>query len=235
MKKALSLIMALILCLGLCACGATGDADTKDEATTTAPAKETVAPTEATESESVAETESVVETEGAPAIEVNNVAVGDTIATDFVEILFNDVTVAEDIQMSVTTGFVTRITGPSPVSGQQYVCLSGTIKNISTSPLPVFDFFIGEFNLDGYTYEVDASDCDILDGEGQTMTNIDPLMEYTIRIYVAIPNALADSHSSCTLRFGFYDAFDNHEMSRNKAFEDDPISLCPYQYLVTLK
>lgn len=224
MKKALKLMLILALCIGLCACGSE---DAKDNnASTEPPVSETANTTEAkTEPETVPE----------PTIEVNKVAVGETIKTDFVEITFDEAVVAKDIKYSVTTGIVTRITGPEPVEGQQYVCLSGTIKNTSTSPLPVFDFFIGEFDLNGYKYKVDATDCDILDGEGQTQTNIDPLMEYKIRVYVAVPDDLANNHSSCTLYFGFYDLFDNAELSKNRAFEEEPITLCPYQYLVTIK
>lgn len=60
-------------------------------------------------------------------------------------------------------------------------------------------------------------------------------MEYKIRVYIAVPDDLANNHSSCTLYFGFYDLFDNAELSKNRAFEEEPITLCPYQYLVTIK
>lgn len=231
MKKTLSLILVIVLCMLLVACGdveITKPAEDSKE-TSRVGGNISIKPTEDDT------TESAPEEEPAPKIEVKGVAIGEKIVTEFVEMTFDKVVVDENIKHSVKIGHVTRTTGPDPIAGQKYVCLSGTIKNISTSPLPVYDFFIGEFELDGYKYEVDANDCDILDGSGQTETEIDPLMEYVIRIYVAIPNSLADSHSSCTLYFGFYDAFDNKELSRNKAFEEEPIPLCPYQCKVTLK
>ena len=233
MKKVFSLILAVVLCLSLCACGE----KTTASAEQTIPVVETEVPTEP--ATVIVETIPVVETEAptepAPVIEVVDVPLGSMLSTDFVEMSFKEAIVAKDVKYSVKTGVVTRITGPEPVSGQQYICLTGTIKNTSTSALPVYDFFIGEFNLDGYTYKVDANDCDILDGEGQTEYEIAPLMEYTYRLYVAIPDALADSHSTCTFTFGFYDGFDNQEMAYNRAFEENPIALCPYQFNVTIK
>ncbi|MBO7252366.1 MAG: hypothetical protein J6V25_07050, partial [Oscillospiraceae bacterium] len=182
-------------------------------------------------------------TEAAPATEApaspapssQNAEMGSTISTDFVEITLTNLLVAEDIKHSVKSGHITYTTGPEPVAGQKYICISGTIRNTSNAPLPVYDFFLGDFELDGYHYQVDATDCDILDGEGSPVTNIDPLMEYTIRIYVAIPNSLADNHGSCIFSFGFFDHFDNQELAYNRSFAEDPIALCPYRYTLTLK
>ncbi len=164
-----------------------------------------------------------------------DLSLGESLSTDFVTMSFDDYIVAADVKHSVTTGYVTRITGPEPLAGQKYICLTGTIQNTSTSPLPVYDFFIGNFELDGYNYEVSANDIDILDGEGQTKSEIDPLMVYNYRLYVAIPDALADSYSSCNFSFGFFDGFENQELAYIRSFEENPISLCPYQYDVTLK
>lgn len=174
-------------------------------------------------------------TEPAPVIEATEIHLGETLSTDFVELTFLDATIAPDVKYSVKTGNVTRITGPEPIPGQQYICLTGVIKNISTSPLPVYDFYVGNFNFDGYNYTVESINCDILDGEGSTEHEIDPLMEYTVRIYVAIPDALAEDHASCVFTFGFYDLFDNEELSYNRAFSDDPIAACPYQFVLPIK
>ncbi len=167
-------------------------------------------------------------------IEAETLTMGSALETDFVKILFTDVVVERDIQNSVTIDRVTRITGPDPVPGQKYICLSGTIINTSTAPLPVYDFFLGKFTLDSYTYEVTANDCDILSAYGDTESMIEHLMEYEIRIYKAIPDALADTFSTCSFNFGFYDGFDNHELSYNKSFSDNPIAECPYQYFIPL-
>lgn len=173
--------------------------------------------------------------ETTPKIEVAKLAIGESLSTEFVEIKFEEVVVAENIKHSIKTGNVKVTTDPEPISGQQYVCITGKIKNLSKAPLPVYDFFVGEIDVDGYIYPINSTNCDTLDAVGNPLSKVDPLMEGSFRIYTAIPDSLAKSYKKATLRFGFYDLFDNIELSKNRAFEKDPTSLCPYQYLVTLK
>lgn len=167
--------------------------------------------------------------------EAEELSMGSVLSTDFVEINFTEVIVERDIQKAVTIDNVTRITGPDPIDGQKYICLSGTIVNTSTEPLPVYDFFVGRFELDAYTYEVTANDCDILSANGDPESMIDPLMEYEIRIYKAIPDALAEQYSTSSFTFGFYDGFDNKDLSYNKSFAEDPVAECPYQYFIAFQ
>lgn len=177
----------------------------------------------------------IPESEAPVEVEVSEISMGSSLSTDFVDMLFNDVVVQEDIQKSVTIGNATRTTGPEPISGQQFICLSGTIINTSTSPLPVYDYFIGRFDLGDYSYEVSANDCDILSADGSPESTIDPLMEYEFRIYTAIPNTLSemiDAGEPCSFTFGFYDNFDNQELASNRAFAEDPIAMCPYQFFI---
>lgn len=164
-----------------------------------------------------------------------SLSLGNAASTDFVEMRFENCVVKENIKLSVTTGHVTRTTGPDPLAGQQYICLTGKIKNTHTSALPVYDFFIGKFDIDGYSYTVRANDCDILTPDGQLVSSIDPLIEYNFRIYTPIPNELANNHDSCSFTFGFYDLFDNRELASSAAFSENPIAECPHQYAITIK
>lgn len=175
------------------------------------------------------------ETEAPMEIHAEELGLGAALSTDFVEMTFNEVIIDEDIQKSVKIDNVTRTTGPEPIPGQVYICLSGIIKNTSTSELPVYDFFLGRFQIGDYKYEVSANDCDILSADGSPESMIAPLMEYEYRIYTAIPAEMAEMVAAgepYSFTFGFYDGFDNYELSSNRAFEDEPISLCPYQYFV---
>lgn len=167
-------------------------------------------------------------------VEVSECSMGTVFGTDFVDFCFDELMIEKDIQKTVTIDNVSNITGPQPLEGQQYVCLSGTIVNTSKQPLPVYDFFLGQFDLDGYLYEVSANDCDILSEDGSPVNNIDPLMEYEIRIFTAIPDALAEKCASGdgSFTFGFYDGFDNYELSYNRSFEKEPIGMCPYQFMI---
>ncbi len=152
---------------------------------------------------------------------------GDTIKTDFAEISLNSFDFTDNVQKSVKVGSFTHTTGPAPVNGKYYALAEGTIKNISKSQLPVYDFFIGVLDVDGYTYKLGASDCDILDESGQSMSNIDPLINYELRLYVSVPEELINTAENATLSMGFFDKFDNQELSRIRN-DEDVIEKCPY-------
>lgn len=181
------------------------------------------------------EIEETEPTEGPAKIEVVELPLGSMLNTGWVEMTFDEVIVEEDIQKSVTIDNVTRITGPDPLPGQVYVCLSGTIKNISTGELPVYDFFEGRFAIGDYQYSVSANDCDILSPDGSLESEIDPLLTYEYRIYTAIPVELQEYMAAgepSSFTFGFYDGFDNQELASNRAFSDDAIAECPYQFFI---
>ncbi len=243
MKKLLTLILAAALALSLVACGgdsgardtntpSTGNEDTTSTDTPSGGGEDNTPPVneETIPPEEPAETPSEVEP--------TNIAIGETVSLDFVEMTFEEFGIAADIQQSITTdisvGTHTRITGPQPEEGKQFVYLRGTIKNLDTNALPVYDFFAGKFNIDKYNFEVDANNCDIITTNGEPMSMIDPLVSGVFTIYAAIPNELAESHSTTDFTFGFYDLFDNSELARNRAFLDNPITECPYQYVINI-
>ena len=177
-------------------------------------------------------------TEGPAKIEVVDLSLGSGLNMGWVEMPFDEVIVEEDILKSVTIDNVTHTTGPNPLPGQVYVCLSGTIKNTSTGELPVYDFFAGRFKIGDYEYEVSANDCDILSPDGSLESEIDPLLTYEYRIYTAIPVELQEyfyAGEPCSFTFGFYDGFDNYELASNRAFSDDAIAECPYQFFISFQ
>lgn len=222
MKKVMSLLLIFLLCFALCSCGDKVSTSVESEADNT----DKVTAEEATEKT----------VEVAKAVEVG---FNEKIALDFVEITFKESYIKEDIRQTIednSSGFsISRTFGPSPVDGQQFICLKGKIKNIAKEDLPVFDFFLGEFDIDGYKYESTANECDVYTSNGETKTSVPPLSEYDFVMYAEIPDEVANSGTSIDFRFGFYDMFDNQELSRNRAFEDDAISMCPYQYSITIK
>lgn len=231
-KKVLAMILATAMVLSLAACGGSKGSEDSKKAED-AKVEATTEPEKEAEVEATAEPEV---TEEAPAgVEPTSIAIGDTIALDFVEITFAETGIAADIKQSITIGNATRITGPEPVDGQQYIYLRGTIKNLATEELPVFDFFVGEFKLDDYCYKVTANECTVIDANGSSENGVPPLATYTFTMYAAVPNELVDTYTTSNFRFGFYDMFDNQELARNKAFEEDPTSLCPYYYTMKLK
>ncbi|MCI7474753.1 MAG: hypothetical protein MSB10_13940 [Clostridiales bacterium] len=229
MKKWMAALLAAAMMCALAACSGGGSGKTTQSPTGNEVGNNSPSPAvEPTESQPVEETTK-------PAVE--SFAIGDTITLDFVEMTFTETGVAEDIRTTITTDNgvkITRTTGPEPESGKQFVYIKGTIKNLATEALPVYDFFEGNFKLDDYNFGVTANECDVITAEGESIYEIDPLSTGSFTLYAAIPNELVESHNSSSFTFGFYDLFDNEELARNRAFEDDPISMCPYQYTVDL-
>ena len=171
----------------------------------------------------------------APSEAVGNgiLSLGELIKTDFVEITLNSFCFTENVQKSVTTGSFTHITGPEPITGTYYALAEGTIKNVSKAELPVYDFCIGELNVNGYTYNVGASDFDILEDNGSTASKIGPLINYDLRFYLNVPAELANAPESAVLKLGFFDDFDNMELSRIRG-DKDALEKCPYSYTYNL-
>lgn len=229
LKKPLVILLALALCLSLCACGKKTSEETSSAADTSTA---DVPNTETTEPEETSEPESTSEEIAEPEHTVTEIALNETIQLDFAEITFTEWGIAPDIRQSIQTENVTRTTGPQPEEGMQYVYLRGTIKNLNTEDLPVYDFFLGEFDLGGYKYDCSANECDVLTNNGERLSMVAPLTSGSFTMYAKIPDELAGSHGDVSFRFGFYDLFDNIELSKNRSFEDDPISLCQYQYAI---
>ncbi|MBQ7122532.1 MAG: hypothetical protein IJO03_09755 [Clostridia bacterium] len=219
MKKLFSLFLILVMCLSFAACSSK---DSGGESSSNAGGNAEVS-----------------ETTEAPKAEAVKFNFNEKIMLDFAEITFEESYIKEDIRETVedtsSSIKITRTFGPSPEDGKQFICFKGKIKNIAKTELPVYDFFIGEFDIDGYKFEVTANNCDVYTSNGETESSIPPLTEYSFIMYTDVPDELANNNKAINYKFGFYDMFDNSELSRNKAFEDDPISLCPYQYAITVK
>ena len=164
---------------------------------------------------------------------VQNISLGEKISLPFVEVTFSEFGIKQDITKSITTGIVTKVFGPDPENGYEFAYLEGTIKNLNNKELPVYDFFLGEFSIDGYIYECSAVQTYIYTTTGDKISMVEPLASYDFIMYAKVPKELADSKDN-SFRFGFYDDFDNQELAKNRGFEEDPISLCPYQYKVEI-
>jgi hypothetical protein len=226
MKKLISLLLVFVMCMSFAACGGINNGGENG----------TDAGGNGGNAGANAEVNGTTE---APKAEPVKFDFNEKIMLDFAEITFEEYYIKEDIRETISDTSssisITRTFGPSPEAGKQFICFKGKMKNVAKTELPVFDFFIGEFDIDGYKFEITANNCDVYTSNGETETAIPPLTEYSFIMYADIPEELANSNKAINYRFGFYDMFDNSELSRNKAFEEDPISLCPYQYAITVK
>lgn len=131
MKKMIALLMALLVCLSLCACGGGNSVS------------ETTEPTEATEPSIV------------------KFAVGETASTEVIEFTLNSVEFADHLSLTPGDEYLTPISadasgGLIPNDGKIFVCFSFTVKNIGKVKLGTTAYnTLSLVYSDGYTFEVD--------------------------------------------------------------------------------
>lgn len=182
------------------------------------------------------ETESPAEGPDGPA--PVSLDIGMSIDVGFAFMTFDDFAIREDGKTSISSGSITRSFGPDPQAGTLYACISGTLKNQDGSELPVYDFFVGTLDiaspLGGFGYGVDANDCYVFDSEGDLMSMLAPMITYNYIIVVPISAEIVDSGlNGGGFEFGFYDKFDNLDLSRNRSQERSE-RLCPFFYHLNL-
>ncbi len=197
MKKILALILVGIMSLTFVACG--GQEVTVTEGTTTV--------TEGKEAET-----------GASNFET--VAVGNKIATDFVELTITEAEITNSVKTKIKTGNVTRTFGPDDSAETDFAVVRGTIMNKATSTLS--DEIVANAKVGDYTLEEDG--VYIYKSDGDTTWELSPLVEYNFMMYVEIPNALVEGMESCDFNFGF-----------NTNLEDAFVKLGEADYQYTLK
>ena len=144
MKKVIPLILALVMCLPLCAYG-----DGKATSTTEAPTTETQAPTtESTE----ATTEPIV-----------ILTVGETASTKVLEFTLDSFTFTDKLDASGDENYLTPIEENAhitlvPEKGETFVSFSFSIKNIGKEELSTLAFSTMKLVYsDGYTFEIDPN------------------------------------------------------------------------------
>lgn len=139
-------------------------------------------------------------------------ALGDTIETEFVKIKLKEVKVKKKLKEKYKGTTYSYGTDTS----MRVLCIIGTIKNKSKAEYnPCFS---GKIVIDGYEYEI--KDWQLCRG-----LNVAPLHEAPLYIFAEIPPSLAKSYSSFTLTFGFDENFSN------KWYSD--ITMLPYTYTLT--
>lgn len=182
MKKLLALALVAVLVFSLVSCGG------KDA--------------------TVSETPSVETEEKAPetgAKDYETVAVGNKIATDFIELTVTEAGMADNMQQSITTGYLTRTFGPEAVEESDYAYIKGTIMNKSTSSVQkeiMAIASVGDYTLEENEFYVYKSD-------GDTVWELSPLVEYNFMMCVEIPNALVGKPEGCDFKFGFKEGMES--------------------------
>lgn len=188
MKKLLSLIMAMVLCLSICACGAeSNDGGNADDSVISGDAQDTT-PTEP---------------EGPTATPVN---IGDTIDLDYATVTLDDYVVTTGYQFEHTdtsSGIkVTRKTGFDCSSGMKIICLTGKFTNKSKAEVyssnnPIY----GKIIINGYEYETRMR-CYIVE-EAESVSGVAPLREVDYFLCAEVPESLVGQIDTCQFYIGF--------------------------------
>ena len=189
-KKLVSLFVFVAMGAALASCGAAKPGDNKSASENTVTSKK-------------------VDTTNETAAPVRNyaeLAIGDQIKTDFIEITIDEAGLKPDLKTSIKSGNATHISGPGAEAGYQYAYIRGTIKNISKSELNDNGLKM-EAILDDYSYTNSSSS--IIESNGSSVFNLSPLATYTYTLYVKIPDEIASNHKSFVIHMGFNEGLES--------------------------
>ncbi len=180
MKKLLCLLLALIVCVSLVACG-----DVQDS----------------TETSSVMTQSETEQKENAEPI-----ALGNTIDLEYVTMTLDSFEIStgyslESTDSSSGISFTRKASIDCP-DDMKLICLKGQFTNKTKGDIfPANDPIYGELVINGYTYKT-SMECYVSNSAESALT-LAPLRTVDYYLYAEVPVALADAIESCTLNIGF--------------------------------
>ncbi|MBE6737312.1 MAG: hypothetical protein IKB72_00120 [Ruminococcus sp.] len=192
MKKLITFLMALVLCLSLCACG--NDSKSNEDSTKAPVNQNTVVETQAPTTEAPAESAA------------QTIQVGETISLDYATLTLDSFEISDGYEFEyVDTSSGIKITHKSSIdcpSGMKLVCLKGKFTNKSTNEVyPSNNPVHGKMVIDGYEYKTEL-DCYVV-AEAESVMGVAPLREVDYFLYAEVPDTLANNISNCQLYIGF--------------------------------
>lgn len=143
---------------------------------------------------------------------IRQIATGDTIALDFLEMKIAGIHRADEIRED--DGPNTYHQGASNSNNQMF-WLETTMKNTGTSTFDIWGNgrYVAQIVFDdAYTYEAGMTKL-----VGMGSTKLTPMESAKVYIYAEIPKEMLDRYSNVRIRFGFNDQF---ERSATKEFDD---------------
>ena len=143
----------------------------------------------------------------------------DVISTDFVEITVEGSSLEDEYKFVSKDSGITITSGLSSKSGEDYIFIKCTLKNIAGSEIEPKNIIGKVLINDKYEYNLDVFLCD----EGAQPTfRAKPLVKMNYLIYASIPDELVKDFKSAKFTFGFED---NFEWAWDKEASD-----CKYAY-----
>ncbi len=227
MKKVLSLLLALVMSLSLCACGSepesAGDVGeaVKEENSASLGADDLI--TSNGEGNVMDSDGNKVNEPESPAVEYTEINFGEQISLDFVEITIDGASSGDEIKPDNPQ----RVYSYLPdVDDEKYVYLYGTIKNVGGDQYEFADNIYVQFTFDDkYNYAGNIT-ADEGGDFSYIYAHLDPLKSEKFYITASIPNELAEQYEKFTVKFGFAENFDGEFSIKENE--------CDYLYSVTV-
>ena len=193
MKKALSLILALVMCLSLCACG--GRENTGSNNSNTETANNATQPQETTPP--------TTEPAGPSA---DPIQIGETISLDYAVLTLDAFEISNGYEFEYTdksSGIsITHKSSIDCPSGMKLICLKGKFTNKSKGEVyPSNDPAYGKIVINGYEYETRMKCYNV--AEADSIMGVAPLREVDYFLYAEIPETLATEIETCEFYIGF--------------------------------
>lgn len=199
MKKRIALLLAVAMCLSLCACGKSEPAKESAPTQTSAPTESESAQTEpeSTQPETEPETEEPTE----PAQEAVMLSIGDKIENDAFTMTFDSIDIYDEYSFEVSDNTSVAL---SVEDGYKLLMIKGHFENKSLSTISrnnlTFEAVVND------TYTIPSGDVD-LSFVRLKMYEIDPYTDMDYCLSVNIPEKLAEQYEKAefTLRFNEYE------------------------------
>mgnify|MGYP002579753408 CR=1 FL=1 len=233
MKRIIALMMAVIMCLSMAACGGTNSDDGYESQLAESQAKVEELETKLAEAEAkIEELESQVNKVGdntsqqqedsvEKSDEFVKLNIGDTITLDFVEFTVDSTSWSDDIKPTDTSSVYSYM---SDKEDESYFWICGTMKNISGNAYSVENMVSEIVFDDKYTYTAHLAADD--GGHNLYGDYVKPLSSVKYYIYVSAPDEIKETYSTVTVKFGFKDSFSG-------SYYDD-FKECNYLYTISL-
>ena len=230
MRRNIGLCLAVLLAVGLTACGGdSAGAETQIAQLQEQIAQLTQANQELTEeNDQLRQQLNTIGDQTAPAPEPDEgpagfteLFLGSQVTLDFVDMTVDSASWSDEIKPTDTSSVYSY---KADQEGESYFWLCGTMKNTSGAAYSVEDI-VSELMFDGkYTYNAYL----IADDGGNDFYGdyVNPLSSVKYYIYASVPDELKDTYSSCELRFGFAENFSGSYY--------DEFDECDYLYTITL-
>lgn len=199
MKKMFSLVLVILMCASLCACGLFGGNNQGSNSS------DSVAAGAAVPGDSIGNVVSQNNYNTTAPVEnvsFQNVNLGTQITLDFLEMTFDTVSYAQELKPTDTSSVYSYY---ADKENEQYFYLSGSIKNIGGAGYSV-DNIVSEIVIDNkYTYNAHL----IADNGGNDFYGdyVKPFGGVKYYIYASVPDELLNQYSTVTFRFGFKNNF----------------------------